>query len=345
MEGKWGIHGDHLLTASSWPRWVLKTPNDFFSHLGVSQAKYKGLVLHGTHSFLLAHHQQLVPCKTWFWVAVGTRCLFKYGMWSRSHSALLSLCIWGRSPSTQTQSRPHLCTPTWALPHLCKHPQRCTTTVSYPTLVSTYDNILLFLSQRWCLCESLSVPPLSVTFIPPHHLYHQHLRLRLKCSLYPTMIVFETLLLPVVSQTPREVPICDVQKSKYVIGKLLCDIWHSQDILNTFLMTSHATVTGGWQATHPTYHQTHNYCLRFQSCYWTTLTFACVLVCEPHHLIRLFTHFRHQSRNHMHEQVVMGPLVRQMSIWGEESSSDTTTHWLRNPRLYFNYTNVIFSCK
>jgi hypothetical protein len=55
---------------------------------------------------------------------------------------------------------------------------------------------------------------------------------------------------PVVSQTPREVPIRDVQKSKYVIGlvdqavKSLCDIWHPQDIPNAFLTSSRATVTG-----------------------------------------------------------------------------------------------------
>ena len=286
MEGKWGIHGDHLLTVSSWPRWVLETPNDFFGHLGVSQAKYKGLVLHGTHSFSLGPPPAACPMQNS--ILGGCWDTLPFQVWyvvSFSLSALLGLRIWGRSPSTRTQSHPHLCTPTWALPHLCKHPQRCTATVSYPTLVSTYDNILLFLSQCWCLSKSFSVPLLLVTFIPPHHLYHQHLRLHLKCSLYPTMIIFKTLLLPVVSQTPREVPIRDVQKSKYVIGKSLCNIWHPQDIQNTFLMTSHATVTGGWWAAHPTYHQTHNYHLWFQSCYWTTLTFAHVLVSKPRHLI------------------------------------------------------------
>jgi hypothetical protein len=55
-----------------------------------------------------------------------------------------------------------------------------------------------------------------ITFIPPHHLYHQHLQLRLKHLLYPTTIVFKTLLLPhlPLSLTPREVPI---------------NVWHPQD--------------------------------------------------------------------------------------------------------------------
>ena len=81
---------------------------------------------------------------------------------------------------------------------------------------------------------------------------------------------------PIVSQA-RELPICDVQKSRYVIGlvgesktqtvalvlvacmirvqffrpnfldqavKSLCYIWHPQDILNEFMMLFHATMTG-----------------------------------------------------------------------------------------------------
>jgi PHO85 cyclin-5 len=53
-----------------------------------------------------------------------------------------------------------------------------------------------------------------------------------------------------VSQVSRELPICNVQKSKYVIGlvdqavKSLCDIWHPQDIPNAFMTLPRATVTG-----------------------------------------------------------------------------------------------------
>lgn len=52
------------------------------------------------------------------------------------------------------------------------------------------------------------------------------------------------------SQAPRELPIRDAQKSKYVIGlvdqavKSLCDIWHPQDIPTTFMTSSRVTVTG-----------------------------------------------------------------------------------------------------
>jgi hypothetical protein len=48
--------------------------------------------------------------------------------------------------------------------------------------------------QPYNAIQPVSLP--QVIFIPPHHLYHQHLRLRLKCSPYPKTIVFETLLLP-----------------------------------------------------------------------------------------------------------------------------------------------------
>lgn len=61
---------------------------------------------------------------------------------------------------------------------------------------------------------------------------------------------------PVVSQPSRELPIRDVQKSKYAIGlvdqavKSLCDIWRPQDIPTAFMTSSRATVAGFPPAEH-----------------------------------------------------------------------------------------------
>jgi len=79
---------------------------------------------------------------------------------------------------------------------------------------------------------------------------------------------------PVASQTPREVLICERKKASMLLVllvspsfelqpqfvelefnnlhqiildqavKLLCNIWHPQDVLNVFLMSSHAMVAG-----------------------------------------------------------------------------------------------------